>query len=739
VRRFDEGGQDGTPYIGNPNIEAQGAKAMAVAEARPSDITGKIQQFGNMLKDHYNRIVSDPEKYGEDLVNKAQSDLDEVHALHGQAFANPKRPFEVTDPDALSKLSDKYMGSALSFAPLGITKIAGMKPIEALFPNKTFDSLTSGEKAALTRYTKTLETPAVRRREEARLTGTGTIKQPSIKLAPKQGVNPQSLQDKYIVPVLWDTSEAGNAISQIEGIPLTKGMRDPTPTVSETQGGSDYSRILENINQGIAGASMKGAASSKISNLNKFADQGDTVGMVFDMSPEGINFSHHIVEPYIGMLNYLKPTKKALDEFRETIRNTPVQNPNTKIITYPYKKFPGIDSPFIRDLIAEGTNEYSAGNLRKVIAETGNTAKFENMGFPRWEDIYKNVSRPNALTGMGSTIFSVKPNSNIMTPTFKHNSYNSGMGGVLQGSGLINAKNQIVSVPDYMMLQKTFANKQAEEKTIPNIRTSLLKAHHGEKFDQQSLDNLMKYLGYKSGGKVHMGGGGLLVDKIVEKLGRVVLPKAEREANKAKLLKNSTVQNQVYHGTNDDISSFNPDKSGSKTGNVTSHFGIFASNNPKEASRFAEQWGTKGGNVMPLYLQLNNPYEMPYSEFNNFAMGPWNKRMAEPGYDPKKITPVNDMAAQRAAAEAIEKHIPSSIQDVLSRKQELMDMGHDGIVVNIGGNKEYIAFKREQFKSAIGNEGTYDVTNPDINKRRGGKVHMTNDLDMMRHELNTRG
>jgi hypothetical protein len=45
-------------------------------------------------------------------------------------------------------------------------------------------------------------------------------------------------------------------------------------------------------------------------------------------------------------------------------------------------------------------------------------------------------------------------------------------------------------------MQKTFAARQAQGKTLSNIRTSLLKSHTGELLDQQAIDNIAKYLGY---------------------------------------------------------------------------------------------------------------------------------------------------------------------------------------------------------------------------------------------------
>jgi hypothetical protein len=119
----------------------------------------------------------------------------------------------------------------------------------------------------------------------------------------------------------------------------------------------------------------------------------------------------------------------------------------------------------------------------------------EKQGFPRWEDVYKVMSEPGAETGMAHTLLSVKPNTQMITPNFEHGSYNSGLEAKVMGS-LQNAKGDIVGAPDYLMLPKTFSNLQAQGKTLHNIRTSLLKSHHGEKLDQQAIDNLSKYLGY---------------------------------------------------------------------------------------------------------------------------------------------------------------------------------------------------------------------------------------------------
>ena len=40
------------------------------------------------------------------------------------------------------------------------------------------------------------------------------------------------------------------------------------------------------------------------------------------------------------------------------------------------------------------------------------------------------------------------------------------------------------------------------------------------------------------------------------------------------------------------------------------------------------------------------------------------------------------------------------------------------------GENHYIAWSPEQIKSATGNRGTYDINEPEINKRKGGLANI---------------
>jgi len=57
------------------------------------------------------------------------------------------------------------------------------------------------------------------------------------------------------------------------------------------------------------------------------------------------------------------------------------------------------------------------------------------------------------------------------------------------------------------------------------------------------------------------------------------------------------------------------------------------------------------------------------------------------------------------------------IQDAIKK------MGHDAFYTHELGAKNLGIFDPKKIKSAIGNRGTYDVTNPDITKKNGGITH----------------
>lgn len=148
----------------------------------------------------------------------------------------------------------------------------------------------------------------------------------------------------------------------------------------------------------------------------------------------------------------------------------------------------------------------------------------------------------------------------------------------------------------------------------------------------------------------------------------------------AKFIAESKVKNRAYHGTQSDFKEF---KSGPRNRLVK---GIWFAQNPDDASFWAGKG--EGANVIPVHLQLKNPAS--YEDY---------ERMLKELPDEAKRT-----SAQRAS--------------------QLKKRGYDGLVVGgSDGNDTYVALHKTQIKSAIGNRGTYDPTDPDITKAKGGSVN----------------
>jgi hypothetical protein len=163
------------------------------------------------------------------------------------------------------------------------------------------------------------------------------------------------------------------------------------------------------------------------------------------------------------------------------------------------------------------------------------------------------------------------------------------------------------------------------------------------------------------------------------------LPAAEREANLAKMLEGSAAKKQLYHGTGRDIKEF--DKS--KLRRTAFGEGFHLAESPNLANFYANQFD-EGQNVMPVHAAIKKPYELK-------NMHDW--------YD-----------------------VPGDSDK--DKTNFLKSQGYDGVKYphGAGGDETspspnvYVAFEPTQIKSATGNRGTYDTTDPDINKSEGGEV-----------------
>jgi hypothetical protein len=148
----------------------------------------------------------------------------------------------------------------------------------------------------------------------------------------------------------------------------------------------------------------------------------------------------------------------------------------------------------------------------------------------------------------------------------------------------------------------------------------------------------------------------------------------------------------MYHGTSFDIAHF---KSGQ--GNA-----IFFTDNPKVAENYAKDAEIKSPlgvypNIMPVFISAKNPFDYSNSEHRE-QIEPYVPYDQYAKADEMKKVSYGDWSA--IESDQIQKGIKKA--------------GFDGFYVKENGVKNLAVYKPSQVKSATGNRGTFDETNPDI-------------------------
>jgi hypothetical protein len=193
-----------------------------------------------------------------------------------------------------------------------------------------------------------------------------------------------------------------------------------------------------------------------------------------------------------------------------------------------------------------------------------------------------------------------------------------------------------------------------------------------------------------------------------------VLPAAERDANLAKFLEPSKVPQRLYHGTTtteggkgqEAFRRIKPSKEGSLGS------GVYLTPDSSRASGYAESpWDSKlnldrhSPNVLPVHAQLRNPLII------DGKGDPMVEALTKLGMD--------EDSASRMVERAYEQkgYIGKQVQ------QRAQAAGYDGLMQFRDGDlSEVVSYNPNAVKSAIGNQGTYDINNPDLSKAKGGAV-----------------
>lgn len=198
----------------------------------------------------------------------------------------------------------------------------------------------------------------------------------------------------------------------------------------------------------------------------------------------------------------------------------------------------------------------------------------------------------------------------------------------------------------------------------------------------------------------------------------------------------------MYHGTSGDFNSFDPsagkDGKGAKTATFLTH-------DPETAHQYAAgdlsaatvkpyredgSADTTGANIMPVYAKAESPFdhENPsqvkgvadrvFDKTEQYTQGDGQKALVLDGVRTLYTKSVLEAGLKEGTWSLIEK---PEIQAAIKAQ------GHDAFWVKEAGQRNLGVYSPEQIKSATGNRGTFDATNPDIRfSRANGGDDTTN-------------
>lgn len=425
------------------------------------DMTTAIQA----LRDRGRKMVS--------LDTPEDADLGDVALDIGAGFlpvvgtAMAGRDFE------RARRENDWLGMGLS--------AAGMIPVVGGVGKAARQGMTAAEKAWATRMEKVARNKGVQQREALRQ--GDTVVENVVPVQQRTIISPEDLYGKVGVQVQGDRSRTGDMIRALRGVPVEGGVM--------LEGGPMYSVLADQMGTGGAWASMRGAAAGKQKQFDRAADMTsrDPVGVYSAMGLEGVNFATPVAEAMIKQLRVLSPNKAAISAADKEIRSKAPE-------------FVGLRSPdaLAQVLGKDGFKMEGAGQIRKAVVETLMKAKYQNQGFPVYDDIIDAATQAELrnvpIGASGFTVFKAKPGAGLIEKSavkMPHGSYDTVIPGQYMG-GLER------SIPPDVMFPKIYERQRAMGRNPHQIHRSLQTNNQDfEVFDQQWLDGVMNYL--RAGGK----------------------------------------------------------------------------------------------------------------------------------------------------------------------------------------------------------------------------------------------
>jgi hypothetical protein len=477
------------------------------------------------------------------------------------------------------------------------------------------------------------------------------------------------------------------------------------------------------------------------------------IGQYNSMGRGGTNFAEHFAEANLNAI-----AGSNMTDAQKAAANDLFRAGNAK--SGPHPDFPGIEDPAGADFYLQLYPELRK-HINAIMLKPDITSKY---GLPDGRILLHAITEPELrdmpLLTSGKAQYELIPGVDPKNlPLSEHATYSHNL------PRKPNAPVTQTPFPIPAELEFSDATEYAKPRYDPSDMTRVLQtASPRQIVDQQHIDEMKMYEELmreyapdsekkKDGGLITvkrkltlpaMAGGGLLkkvlqAAKPAVKGMQEVLPIAEREANLTKFLAPSAEKRKMYHGSKEpNIKEFKTRKEMTDESNMTGHYAderdaVFLSPDPDFTKNFSQMGYTdthQAPTTYPVYTQVEKPfdydnpehrkqvketyldmYHNPDSEYYEHHISPSERSMNLHTFNKR----VDSLPTDENNWSKIESQ---NFQDILK------DLGFDSFYTRERGTKNLGIYEPNKIKSAIGNTGTYDINEPDINKRIGGSIHI---------------
>lgn len=291
---------------------------------------------------------------------------------------------------------------------------------------------------------------------------------------PKQVITIEDLEGKTIIPAYGDRTYGNSLLTHIGDVELTQ------PVVM--QGGHDFMR---NNRTGLW-ASEHDAMSTKLKHINEVIARGDDPYLVYTaMAGQSGDFSHHMSDAMMGLIEQSPITKKAASEYDKVIKET--VDPN----------WVGIKNPNARQYMMQNMT----GSDRRLLWQEMDKDKYHKQGFPFVGAVRSAITDPaliNAPTfnaGLsigradGGSLLDLSTARQNLGGAERHGSY----GAQIEGDYVGGLEEQ---VPANILFRDFFDARRAAGKATGTDGRSFMMSKIDQKVDAQMVDQVMSLLEY---------------------------------------------------------------------------------------------------------------------------------------------------------------------------------------------------------------------------------------------------